>query len=96
MFCQQELCRQARIEYAEETRKAQELQDKIKAEIAEAKYNKHYGICWEVGCWGAETMKSIDDFAFLILRLIFVRRSVGRFSLITQSLSLSVAQSLDQ
>ncbi|XP_015747762.1 PREDICTED: sperm flagellar protein 2-like [Acropora digitifera] len=44
----QELCRQARIEYAEETRKAQELQDKIKAEIAEAKYNKHYGICWEM------------------------------------------------
>ena len=86
MFCQQELCRQARIEYAEETRKAQELQDKIKAEIAEAKYNKHYGICWEVGCWGAET----------ILRLIFVRRSVGRFSLIIRSLSLSVAQSLDQ
>lgn len=43
-----ELCRQARIEYAEETRKAQELHDKIKAEIAEAKYNKHYNICWEV------------------------------------------------
>ncbi|XP_074612593.1 sperm flagellar protein 2-like [Acropora palmata] len=43
-----ELCHQARIEYAEETRKAQELQDKIKAEIAEAKYNKHYGICWEI------------------------------------------------
>lgn len=43
-----ELCRQAKIEYAEETRKAQELQDKIKAEIAEAKYNKHYNICWEV------------------------------------------------
>ena len=44
----QELCRQAKIEYAEETRKAQELHDKIKAEIAEAKYNKHYNICWEV------------------------------------------------
>ncbi|XP_078353910.1 sperm flagellar protein 2-like [Oculina patagonica] len=43
-----ELCRQARIEYAEETRKAQELHDKIKGEIAEAKYNKHYNICWEV------------------------------------------------
>lgn len=48
-FCfQQELCRQAKIEYAEETRKAQELHNKIKAEIAEAKYNKHYNICWEV------------------------------------------------
>ena len=44
----QELCRQAKVEYAEETRKAQELHDKIKAEIAEAKYNKHYNICWEV------------------------------------------------
>lgn len=45
---QQELCRQAKIEYAEETRKAQELHDKIKADVAEAKYNKHYDICWEV------------------------------------------------
>ena len=44
----QELCRQAKVEYAEETRKAQELHDKIKAEISEAKYNKHYNICWEV------------------------------------------------
>ncbi|XP_027049665.1 sperm flagellar protein 2-like [Pocillopora damicornis] len=43
-----ELCRQARIEYAEETRKAQELNDKVKAEIAEAKYQKHYNICREV------------------------------------------------
>lgn len=43
-----ELCRQARIEYAEETRNAQELRDKIKSEIAEAKYNKHYRICWEI------------------------------------------------
>ena len=92
MFCQQELCRQARIEYAEETRKAQELQDKIKTEIAEAKYNKHYGICWEVGCWRAETTKSTDDFASLKLRLIiFFRRSVGRFSLIMRSLSLSIS-----
>ena len=50
-FCQQELCRQARIEYAEETRRAQELHDKIKAEVAEAKYNKHYNICWEVSAF---------------------------------------------
>ena len=47
-FFVQELCRQAKIEYAEETRKAQELHDKIAADRANEKYNKHYNSCMQV------------------------------------------------
>ena len=90
VFFQQELCRQAKIEYAEETRKAQELHAKIKAEVAKAKYNKHYGICWEVGCWELKLLSPLMiSFSRTIFRLIFARRFVGRFSLIIRSLSRS-------
>ncbi|XP_048580748.1 sperm flagellar protein 2 [Nematostella vectensis] len=43
-----ELCRQAKVEYLEETRKAKELRDKLAEERAQAKYNKHYKTCMEV------------------------------------------------
>lgn len=44
----QEMCRQAKLEYAEETRKANELHDRLADERRQAKYNKHYDICMQV------------------------------------------------
>ena len=42
------MCRQAKIEFAEETRKGQELHDKLMEARAQAKYIKHYNICSDV------------------------------------------------
>lgn len=44
----QEMCRQAKIEFAEETRKAKELHDTLMDARAQAKYIKRYNICSEV------------------------------------------------
>ena len=44
----QEMCRQAKIDFAEETRMVKELHDTLMAARAEAKYIKHYNICSEV------------------------------------------------
>ena len=43
-----ELARQAKLEYIEEAKKDKELHDKIARERAEARYNKHYGICSQI------------------------------------------------
>ncbi|KXJ09239.1 Sperm flagellar protein 2 [Exaiptasia diaphana] len=43
-----EMCRQAKLEYAEETRMAQELHDRLAAERARNKYNKHYQTVSEI------------------------------------------------
>lgn len=51
-----ELAHLAKEEYAEQTRKDQELHDKIAAERAEARYHKHYDMCNEV-------VNQICDFA---------------------------------
>lgn len=52
----QELARLAKEEYAEQTKKDQELHDKIAAERAEARYRKHYDMSNEV-------VNQICDFA---------------------------------
>ena len=44
----QELAQLAKEEYAEQTRKDQELHDQIAAERAENRYIKHYNMCNEV------------------------------------------------
>lgn len=47
-FSKQEMARLAKLEYEEQTKKDQELHDKIAAERAEARYTKHYESCNEV------------------------------------------------
>lgn len=42
------MARLAKLEYEEQTKKDQELHDKIAAERAEARYTKHYESCNEV------------------------------------------------
>ena len=42
------MARLAKLEYIEQTKKDQELHDKITAERAEAKYKKHYEMCSEI------------------------------------------------
>ena len=42
------MCRQAKLEYADEVRKNQELHDAIARERARQKYQKHYDISKEV------------------------------------------------
>ena len=42
------MCRQAKLEYADEVRKNQEIHDAIARERARQKYQKHYDICKEV------------------------------------------------
>lgn len=48
LFSIQEMARLAKLEYEEQTKKDQELHDKIAAERAEARYTKHYESCNEV------------------------------------------------
>jgi hypothetical protein len=44
----QEMCHQAKLEYAEETCKANELHDRLATERKQARYDKHYDICQQV------------------------------------------------
>ena len=42
------MARLAKLEYEEQTKKDKELHDQIAAERAEAKYRKHYDMCYEI------------------------------------------------
>ncbi|KAL7989096.1 hypothetical protein Chor_008015 [Crotalus horridus] len=45
---QEALAKQEKIELAEQTLREKQLHEKLAAERAEARYKKHYEICWEV------------------------------------------------
>lgn len=73
LFSIQEMARLAKLEYEEQTKKDQELHDKIAAERAEARYTKHYESCNEVvnqlvdfTCKVAEYRELTEKYVFLM------------------------------
>lgn len=58
-FFLKELARLAKLEYLEQSKKDKEFHDLVAADRAEAKYKKHYELCYEV-------VSQIFDFSFKV------------------------------
>ncbi|XP_062984233.1 sperm flagellar protein 2-like [Elgaria multicarinata webbii] len=67
------LAEQEKIELEEQALKEKQLHEKLAAERAEARYRKHYGICWEVVEQIIDLVNKIGEYRTLTNNLIPVK-----------------------